>query len=93
MVSKEKAKELGLEIRAKSSGPDAVSVELEFELTGEFTNYERVDLEFGDPNKFLVTSSLKEESAQPGNILVRFVADRANLHKITLCVIARGGSP
>jgi hypothetical protein len=90
-VTKEKAKEMGLEIRAQPSGPDAVWVELELDAKGLLKDYERVDLTFGERDASLVSSTLKEESSKPGHILVRFYADRAHLKQITLRVVAGRG--
>ena len=52
-VSKERAKELGMEIRSKAAGPNAVWVELEFKTEGELKrfspeNNSRVELEIRD---------------------------------------------
>jgi hypothetical protein len=45
IVSVDRAKELGPEVRANAAGPDAVRVELEFEPKGALKDYNRVDLE------------------------------------------------
>jgi len=88
-VSKARAKELGMEIRSNAAGPAAVWVELEFETKGELKSFSRVDLEFRDGGKFLVTSSLKEDRSKPGRVIVSFAADRANLDKITMSVLVQ----
>ena len=88
-VSKARAKELGMEVRSKPAGPDAVRVELEFEAKGALKDFSRVDLEFRDGGKFLVTSSLREERSKPGRIVVSFAADRAHLDKLTLMVVVQ----
>src|SRR5262245_11805972 len=90
-VTKEKAKEMGFEFRAQPSGPEAVWVELEFDVKGLLKDYERVDLTFGGRDASLVSSTLKEESSKPGRILVRFHADRAHLNQVTLRVVAGRG--
>ena len=86
-VSTERARELGMEIRSKAAGPDAVRVELEFEIKGELKSYGRVDLEISEGGKLRLFASLKEEQSRPGRVVVSFSADRANLDKITLRVV------
>ena len=86
-VNKERAKELGLEIRATAAGPDAVWVALEFATKGELKNFVRVDLELGEGGKLLLSSTLKEEQPKPGHVVVSFSVDRAQLDKITLRVV------
>ena len=88
-VTKERAKELGLEIRAHAAGPDAVRVELEFETKGELKDYSRVALEMQDEGKLLLTSTLREDKSPPGRVVVSFAADRAKLDKITLKVVVQ----
>lgn len=82
-----RAKELGMEIRTMPVGSDAVRVELEFPAKGVFQNFSRVDLDFSDKGKSLLSSSLREERPKPGRIMVSFAADRAKLDKLTLRVV------
>ncbi len=86
-VSKERAKELGMEIRTKGAGPDDLRVELEFATKGEFKDYGRVDLEINEGGKLRLFASLKEEQSRPGHVVVSFAADRTNLDKIILRVV------
>jgi len=88
-VSKARAKELGMEIRSNAAGPAAVRVELEFETKGALKSFSRVDLEFRDGGKSLMTSSLKEDRSKPGRVVVSFAVDRANLDKITMRVVVQ----
>ena len=92
IVSKERAKELGLEIRSNAAGPDAVRIELEFETRGELKNYHRVALELHDGGKLLATSTLKEEDSKPGRVVVSFAADRTKLDQFTLKVVTQSTS-
>ncbi len=92
LVSKDRAKALGLEIRSNAAGPDAVRVELEFETKGELKSYSRVDLEIQDGGKLLSSSTLREEKSKPGWVVVGFAADRSKLDTITLRVIAQPGT-
>ena len=90
-VSKERAKELGMEIRTKQAGPDGARIELEFETKGELKKYIRVDLEIHEGEKWVLSSTLWEEQSKPGRVVVSFAADRAILDKITLRVVT--GAP
>ena len=90
-VSKERAKELGMEIRTKQAGPDGARIELEFETKGELKKYIRVDLEIHDGEKWLLSSTLRAEQSKPGRVVASFAADRAILDKITLRVVT--GAP
>jgi hypothetical protein len=86
-VSKSRAKELGMVVRANAAGPDAVRVWLEFDAAGELKSYSRVDLEMRDGGKLLVSSTLKEDPSKPGHVIVSFAADRGQLDRITLRVV------
>jgi hypothetical protein len=86
-VSKEQAKEMGMEVRSKGAGPKDVRVELEFKAEGELKNFSHVDLRFSDGEKSLVTAPLKEDRSKPGRIMVSFTADRTLLDKIHLWVM------
>jgi hypothetical protein len=77
IVTKERAKALGLEIRSNAAGPDAVRIELEFAIQGELKDYHRVALELYDGGKLLATSTLKEEESKAGRVIVSCAADRA----------------
>ena len=91
IVTKERAKALGLEIRSNAAGPDAVRVVLDFEIKGELKDYHRVALELHDGEKLLATSTLKEEKSKPGRVVVSFAADRAKLDQFTLKVVTQRG--
>src|SRR5207253_10501558 len=70
-ISPAKAKELGMEIRAQPSGPEAVRIELEFPTKGELNLFSRVNLEISDGKKTLLSSSLlPEKESKPARILV-----------------------
>ena len=86
-VSKEQAKELGMEIRAKASGTNAVWVELEFKPEDKLKSFSHVDLRISEGEKSLVTATLREDRARPGRVVVSFSADRARLDRITLRVV------
>jgi hypothetical protein len=88
VLSRAEAKKMGMEVRSMPAGPNAVRVELEFETKGELKSFHRVDLDFGEGDRFLVTSSLREERPKPGRVMVGFAADRAQLGKLTLRIVA-----
>ena len=96
-VSKEQAKALGMEIRAKANGTNAVWVELEFKTEGELKrfnreNNSRVELEIRDGEKLLVGSAaLREKRSSSGSIVVSLMVSRGYLDKITLTVVVGSG--
>ena len=85
-VSKEQAKELGMEIRSKANSTNAVWVELEFKTEGKLKSFSHVDLRISEGEKELVTATLREDRSRPGRVVVSFTADHAQLDKITLWV-------
>jgi hypothetical protein len=88
-VSKEQAKEMGIEVRLTDSGPKDFWVELEFKPEGKLKDYSHVSLEIRDGDKLLVGyAALQEKRTDSGSVVVRFMADRAFLDKITLSVVA-----
>jgi hypothetical protein len=88
IISRQEAKEMGIKLEAKGSGPDHLWVELEFKAEGKFKGYEHVELEINEGNKTLVAyAPLKDERSSSGSIKVRFLADRSYLEKITLSII------
>src|SRR4051794_25933796 len=88
IVTKERAKELGLTIRATADGPDHVRVELEFKPMGELKAFSRVDLRSGGDKP--VTTRLQEDRSKPGRVVVRFTANRGQLDKHELRVMVPG---
>lgn len=87
-VSKDRAQELGLEIRAKANGPNQAWIELEFKPKGELKDFVHVSLEIREGEKFLLGyAPLKEKPSASGSIIVSFLADRTFLDKIRLSVI------
>src|SRR5262249_24836976 len=86
IVSKDRAKELGMEIRS-TAGPKQVRVELEFKVEGPLKNFSRVDLRLGEGYNLALTAPLQEDWSKAGRIVVGFNADRAQLDKINLRVM------
>jgi hypothetical protein len=87
LVSRARAKELGMEVRATDAGPKAVRIELEFPLDGELKNYSRVDLEMHDGGELMLSATLREEKSKPGRVRVSCAADRGNLDRLMLRVV------
>ena len=85
-VSKEAAKEMGMEVRSEAADANQVRVELEFKVEGGLKNFKRVDLWFGEGDNPLLAARLHEDRSKPGQVAVSFTADRARLDKITLLV-------
>lgn len=90
-VTPDRAKALGLEVRSNAAGPDAVRVELEFEIKGDLQKFSRVDLIMEAEGKLLLHSTLQLERSKPGHVVVGFAADRSHLDKLTLRVITGEG--
>jgi hypothetical protein len=92
-VSRKEAKELGMEIRSKTNGTSE-SVELEFKTQGVFKHFSREDyegsvvLQIREGKTRLLSATLKEDRLQPGRVVVSFHADRSQLDKLTLQVLA-----
>ena len=88
-VSKEQAKELGMEVRSEPAGPNQVSVELEIKTNGalkRFTEGSGVQLRLGDGDNPSLTARLQEDRSKPGRVVVSFTADRTQLDKLALWV-------
>ncbi len=87
-VSKEQAKEMGIEVRTQGNGPQ-VWVELEFKPEGKLKDFRQVELEIYEGDKFLVGyAPLRGQRLDSGRILVRFLADRGYVDKISLTLVA-----
>jgi hypothetical protein len=86
IISRERAKELGMEVRAMAAGPNHVQVQLEFKAEGELKNFSHVELRL---DKGAVTAPLRDDRSKPG-IVVTFTADRMQLEKLSLWVMVPG---
>ncbi|MBX7211330.1 MAG: hypothetical protein K1X78_23685 [Verrucomicrobiaceae bacterium] len=100
-VSRERAKELGIEIRSQPAGPGNLLVELEFPTKGKFEKFgegrsssdpSRVDLRIGTKDKLLLTTTLREDRSKQGRIIVSFTADASQLDQISLWVLVAEGA-
>src|SRR5262245_23883399 len=82
-VSKEKAKELGMQVRFTDNGPDEVWVELEFKPKGKLKDFRHVSLEIRDGGKLLMGyAPLGERRPKSGSVVVGFLANRSYLDKV-----------
>ena len=95
VTTKEQAKQLGMEVRAKAIDTNQVAVELEIQTEGAsrfHAKLERVELQISQGTTNLVSAILRVEQSKPGHVVVCFTADRAQLETITLrvCGSARG---
>ncbi len=88
-VSKQRAKEMGIEVRSTAAGRDQVRVEMEFKAEGPLKNFSRVDLRFGEGDNPPLTAPLQEDRSKPDRIIVSFNADRAHLDRINLWIFVR----
>jgi hypothetical protein len=87
-VSKNEAKELGIELRAKPNGPNGAWIELEFKPEGKLADFKHVSLEIRDDKEFqLGWTPLKDERTSSGSVIVRLNGNRAFLEKVTLRVV------
>ena len=87
-VTKNEAKELGVELRAKPNGPNEAWIELEFKPEGKLAGFSHVSLEISDGEKFqLGWTPLKDVRTRSGSILVRLMGNRRYLQNVTLRIV------
>ena len=87
-VSKVRAKELGIEVRAKANGPKEAWIELEFKPEGKLAEFKHVSLEIADGDAFqLGWTPLKDERTSTGSVVVRLMGNRSFLEKVTLRIV------
>ncbi|MHC1766161.1 MAG: hypothetical protein AB9869_17975 [Verrucomicrobiia bacterium] len=87
-VSRERAKEVGMDLRFIGNGPKEVWVELEFKAEGKLKDFSHVSLEIRKADKLLVGyAPLREKRSPSGSVVVRFMANRACLERDTLSVV------
>jgi hypothetical protein len=89
IVTKEQAKEMGIELKASPSGPDACWLELEFKPEGKLKQFHEVLLDIHDGEKSIVSwTPLKDSRTESGKVIVRMTASRTYVEKITLSIVA-----
>jgi|ERR1051325_2897504 hypothetical protein len=86
-ISKERAKELGIELRATANGPNEAWIELEFKPE-KFNEYNCVYLDIQDGKKFLMGwTPLRDKRTSSGTVVVNLMANREFLEKVTLTIV------
>jgi hypothetical protein len=97
-VFRERAQELGMEVRSKAAGTNDLWVELEFKTEGRFKDFDperrnsRVEMRIMEGGKLLVGyAALREKRSSSGGIVVGFMANRAYIENITLSVVVGSG--
>jgi len=89
-VTKDRAKELGIELRGKANGPKEAWIELELRPEVKLKAFHHVSLEIrGDEGKefLLGWTPLESKPTATGSVIVRVMANRAFLEKVTLRVV------
>jgi hypothetical protein len=84
-VSKEEAKNLGMEVRS-TVGPKYVQVELEFKTDGALKDFSDIYLKVDEKDKLILSAALREDRTKPGRVAVSVTADAAQVDKLTLQV-------
>ena len=97
LVSKQQAKDLGMEVRLNPSGPKHVQVVLEFKVEGALKEYDGrfkdrsgVALRIGKGDDLTVSAPLREDRSKPGRVVVSLRAERSQLDKLILTVSVPG---
>jgi hypothetical protein len=86
-VTCKEAKALGMTFRAqKAGGPNAVWVEVKFELKGKLEGVKRVTLRLDEGEKLLVFTTLGNEAGAAGQFKANLMIDRDLLEKAKLWV-------
>jgi hypothetical protein len=88
LVTPQRAKELGMVVKANAAGPDTIRISLEFPVSGELKSFSRADLEIMDGGKLVLAASLREEKTNEGHVIVSFAVARDQLDKLTLRVVS-----
>jgi hypothetical protein len=87
-VSRERAREFGIDVRSTQNGPDEIWVELEFKPEGKLKNFKHVSLEIRDQGMLLLGyAPLGEKRPKSGSVVVGFLVNRSYLDKVTLSVV------
>lgn len=85
-VSPERAKELGITLRAHRNGEAGVAVWIEFKAAGALKNFTRVELRMTSGGKHLVSAPLQATRKADGAVEAYFSADPAQLAGSTLLI-------
>jgi len=85
-VTKQRAKELGVEIQSSPAGTNQVNVTLRFKTTGEFKNFRYAQLEIGDGERLVLSATLQPQHPQTDTVEFIFAVDHAMLPKCTVMI-------
>lgn len=85
-VTKEHAKQLGMELRATAAGANRVHVVLEFEAGGKLKDFSQIDMALGKGDDLMVSAALREDRSKTGRVMVAVSVGRAQLDKLCLSV-------
>ncbi|RYD33085.1 MAG: hypothetical protein EOP86_14200 [Verrucomicrobiaceae bacterium] len=86
-LDKATAKQWGIELRVTESGPENAWVELTFAPEGKLEHFAHVSMEIHDGGRLLVGYTALKEYRKDGKVVVRFMAGRGILDKITLRIV------
>jgi hypothetical protein len=86
-VSKARAKELGVEVRSKMIGTNAVYVWLEFKTKGELKDFQHAQLEITAGERSVVSATLLPDRPSPDSVVVFFSADPATMPTCTVWIV------
>ncbi len=86
-VSKKQGKAMGIEVRSTKAGPNHVVVEIEIKTERKLKDFGWIELRFGEGDNPPLTVPLREDRSTPGQVAVKFTADRNQLNKIKLGVM------
>lgn len=89
VVSKERAKELGVAIRSHPNGESGVKVWIEFKPAGVLKNFTRVELAINAEGKRVVDAPLLTERPTADSVSVHFSADPAYLAASVLTIVVQ----
>jgi hypothetical protein len=89
-LTQAEAKAMGIELRAKPAGPEAVRLELEFKPEGKLKGFTHVELSLSEGEKSVVVfAELRERRTSSGNVVVSLTVGRTYLEKASLSVVMR----
>lgn len=87
ILTKEKAKEWGLTVKARKNGMAGVAVTVEFKMQGELKSFNRAELQVWDGKKYELLVPVQAAHPTPDSVSVTFSGDPAFLAKSQLMII------
>ena len=87
-LTKDQAQGMGIELRAKPAGTNAVWLELEFKPEGKLNDFTHVELNMADKEKsHVVSTSLREKRSSSGSVVVSLLLAGRYLEKTSLSIV------